>query len=106
MLLINSMITTVLPTPAPPNAPTFPPFRNGQIRSMTLMPVVRICGVVDWSIKVGAGDWRQGVGGTDSALWKRGAGAGTCGRGGEEDVSGIAAEQSRQYSLQQAVGDD
>ena len=47
MLLINSMITTVLPTPAPPKAPTLPPFRNGQIRSMTLMPVVRTCGDVD-----------------------------------------------------------
>ena len=33
-------MTTVLPTPAPPNAPTLPPLRNGQIRSMTLMPVV------------------------------------------------------------------
>ena len=47
MLLISSMMTTVLPTPAPPNAPTLPPFRNGQIRSMTLMPVVSTCGEVD-----------------------------------------------------------
>jgi hypothetical protein len=39
MLLISSMMTTVLPTPAPPNAPTLPPLVNGQIRSMTLMPV-------------------------------------------------------------------
>jgi len=38
---------TVLPTPAPPNAPTFPPFKNGQIKSMTLMPVVKTCGLVD-----------------------------------------------------------
>ena len=30
---------TVLPTPAPPNRPTLPPLANGQIRSMTLMPV-------------------------------------------------------------------
>ena len=32
-------MTTVLPTPAPPKSPTFPPFTNGAIRSMTLMPV-------------------------------------------------------------------
>ena len=30
---------TVLPTPAPPNKPTLPPFANGQIKSMTLIPV-------------------------------------------------------------------
>ena len=30
---------TVLPTPAPPNRPTLPPLANGQIRSITLMPV-------------------------------------------------------------------
>ena len=47
MLLISSMMTTVLPTPAPPNAPILPPFRNGQIRSITLMPVVSTCGDVD-----------------------------------------------------------
>src|SRR5256885_5688630 len=28
MLLMSSMMTTVLPTPAPPNAPTLPPFRD------------------------------------------------------------------------------
>ena len=32
MLLISSMMTTVLPTPAPPNAPTLPPLRNGQMQ--------------------------------------------------------------------------
>ena len=42
MLLISSRMTTVLPTPAPPNAPTLPPLVKGQIRSMTLMPVSRI----------------------------------------------------------------
>ena len=41
-LLISSMITTVLPTPAPPNRPILPPFTNGAIRSMTLMPVSKI----------------------------------------------------------------
>ena len=46
MLLMSSMMTTVLPTPAPPNAPTLPPFRNGQMRSITLMPVVRTWGEV------------------------------------------------------------
>ena len=39
MLLISSSIVTVLPTPAPPNRPILPPLANGQIRSMTLMPV-------------------------------------------------------------------
>ncbi|MNC88714.1 hypothetical protein D3C83_45600 [compost metagenome] len=32
-------MTTVLPTPAPPKRPILPPFTNGAIRSMTLMPV-------------------------------------------------------------------
>jgi hypothetical protein len=39
MLLISSIMFTVLPTPAPPNRPTLPPLANGQIRSITLMPV-------------------------------------------------------------------
>ena len=30
---------TVLPTPAPPKSPTFPPFMNGARRSTALMPV-------------------------------------------------------------------
>ena len=45
MLLMSSRMTTVLPTPAPPKAPALPPLMNGQIRSMTLMPVSRICGL-------------------------------------------------------------
>ena len=32
-------MVTVLPTPAPPNRPILPPLANGQIRSITLMPV-------------------------------------------------------------------
>ena len=36
------MMTTVLPTPAPPNRPILPPFTNGAIRSTTLMPVSKI----------------------------------------------------------------
>jgi hypothetical protein len=39
MLLISSIMFTVLPTPAPPNRPTLPPLANGQIKSITLMPV-------------------------------------------------------------------
>ena len=35
-------MTTVLPTPAPPNNPILPPFKNGWIRSMTLTPVSNI----------------------------------------------------------------
>ena len=30
---------TVFPTPAPPKSPTLPPFANGQIKSITLIPV-------------------------------------------------------------------
>ena len=39
MLLINSCIKTVLPTPAPPNNPILPPFAYGSIKSITLIPV-------------------------------------------------------------------
>ena len=53
-LRISSWSTTVLPTPAPPNAPTLPPLRNGQMRSITLMPVTSTCGEVDWSTSGGA----------------------------------------------------
>ncbi len=38
-LLMSSMMTTVLPTPAPPKSPILPPLTNGAMRSMTLMPV-------------------------------------------------------------------
>merc|ERR1719337_203964 len=34
------MITTVLPTPAPPKSPILPPLQKGSIRSITLIPVV------------------------------------------------------------------
>ena len=57
MLLISSMMTTVLPTPAPPKAPTLPPFEKGQIKSMTLMPVASTCGDVDWSTRGGGWRW-------------------------------------------------
>jgi hypothetical protein len=45
---------TVLPTPAPPNSPTFPPFEYGAKRSTTLIPVSNISVLVDCSSKVGA----------------------------------------------------
>ena len=38
-LWISSWMMTVLPTPAPPNSPIFPPLANGAMRSMTLIPV-------------------------------------------------------------------
>ena len=42
MFRISSWIITVFPTPAPPKSPTLPPLRNGQIRSITLIPVSSI----------------------------------------------------------------
>ena len=50
-------MTTVLPTPAPPKAPALPPLMNGQMRSITLMPVSRISALVSWSTSAGAGLW-------------------------------------------------
>ena len=40
--LIISVMSTVLPTPAPPNRPILPPATYGVSRSMTLMPVSNI----------------------------------------------------------------
>ena len=45
---------TVLPTPAPPNKPTLPPFANGHIRSITLMPVSSSSIEGDKSLNAGA----------------------------------------------------
>eukprot|EP00955_Chlamydomonas_euryale_P047009 353561-Chlamydomonas_euryale.AAC.5 len=56
-LLISSMISTVLPTPAPPNRPILPPRWYGASRSTTLMPVTRISWSVDCSTKGGASRW-------------------------------------------------
>ncbi len=57
MLLISSSMFTVLPTPAPPNRPTLPPLANGQIRSITLMPVSSSSTDGDSSSNFGAGWW-------------------------------------------------
>ncbi len=40
--VIISWMSTVLPTPAPPNRPILPPLTYGASRSMTLMPVSSI----------------------------------------------------------------
>ena len=53
-LLISSWMSTVLPTPAPPNRPIFPPRRYGASRSMTLMPVSNASTAVLWSTNEGA----------------------------------------------------
>jgi hypothetical protein len=57
MLLINSIMLTVLPTPAPPNRPTLPPLAKGQTRSMTLMPVSSRSTDGDSSSNFGASWW-------------------------------------------------
>jgi hypothetical protein len=54
MLLINSIIKTVLPTPAPPNKPILPPRRYGANKSTTLIPVSKIEGFVSNSVNAGA----------------------------------------------------
>ena len=55
MFLISSLTTTVLPTPAPPNIPIFPPFVKGEIKSITFIPVSRSSGVVFCSESFGDG---------------------------------------------------
>jgi hypothetical protein len=57
MLLMSSIIVTVLPTPAPPKRPILPPFANGQIKSITLMPVSSSSVDGDSSSNVGALRW-------------------------------------------------
>ena len=54
---IISVMSTVLPTPAPPNRPILPPARYGVSRSMTLMPVSNICLRGSSSSKGGASRW-------------------------------------------------
>src|SRR3989442_10032484 len=57
---------TVFPTPAPPNSPILPPFTNGAIRSMTLIPVSKIWVLGSRSTNFGVSRWigqRSAVGG-------------------------------------------
>ena len=56
-LLMSSMMTTVLPTPAPPKRPILPPFTNGAIRSMTLMPVSKTVVLGSRSTNFGVSRW-------------------------------------------------
>ncbi|KAH3685116.1 hypothetical protein WICPIJ_003883 [Wickerhamomyces pijperi] len=53
MLLINSWMKTVLPTPAPPNKPILPPLAYGANKSTTLIPVSKTSAAVDCSAKEG-----------------------------------------------------
>ena len=54
--LIISWMSTVLPTPAPPNRPILPPLTYGVSRSMTLMPVQKTSVLASsWS---NGGGWR------------------------------------------------
>ena len=55
--LIISVMRTVLPTPAPPNKPIFPPARYGVSKSMTLMPVSNMRRLGSSAAKSGAGRW-------------------------------------------------
>ena len=50
-------MSTVLPTPAPPNKPIFPPRRYGARRSTTLIPVSKIARFVSRSTNAGAFLW-------------------------------------------------
>ena len=51
------LMTTVLPTPAPPKRPILPPFTNGAIRSMTLMPVSKMVVFGSRSTNFGVSRW-------------------------------------------------
>ena len=57
IFLAKPSTTTVLPTPAPPKRPIFPPFWYGCKRSIALIPVSKISISVFCSTKVGAGLW-------------------------------------------------
>ena len=61
MLRISSLMSTVLPTPAPPKRPTLPPRTSGAMRSTTLMPVSNTCTCVSCSSKLGALRWIEAV---------------------------------------------
>ena len=55
--LIISVMSTVLPTPAPPNRPILPPCRYGVSRSMTFTPVSNICALGSSESNDGAERW-------------------------------------------------
>src|SRR5262245_37505903 len=55
--MIISWMSTVLPTPAPPNRPILPPLTYGASRSSTLMPVSSISVLGSRSAKAGAWRW-------------------------------------------------
>ena len=57
MAWINSMTSTVLPTPAPPNSAALPPWESGARRSITLMPVSNIAAFETSSSSAGGGLW-------------------------------------------------
>ena len=57
ILLISSWIRTVLPTPAPPKRPIFPPFAYGSIKSITLIPVNKTSVEVESCSNGGASLW-------------------------------------------------
>ena len=53
ILWINSIITTVFPTHAHPNNPTFPHLKIGAKRSMTLMPVSKGSALIESEVNAG-----------------------------------------------------
>ena len=56
-LWISSWISTVLPRPAPPNSPTFPPWMNGASRSITFRPVSKTSIFGESSVNFGGSRW-------------------------------------------------
>ena len=54
---MSSMMSTVLPTPAPPKRPILPPLMYGAIRSTTLRPVSKISTFGERSRKAGGSRW-------------------------------------------------
>ncbi len=76
MLRINSIMLTVLPTPAPPNNPTLPPFANGHTKSITLIPVSNNSSEAACSAKEGAArcignSWSESIGPASSIGFPR-----------------------------------
>ena len=74
MLWIISMISTVLPTPAPPNRPALPPRSTGASRSIALIPV-RNSSSPGRRLASGTGGWRMGRLSTSSSGPRRSIGS-------------------------------